>query len=62
VLKAWCRAKVSIQLDFLKNPEEVDDKTDAIQDKANPDQTDQCKLIVANRISHTASISSKVRK
>lgn len=61
-LKRHCRAKASIRLDLLKNPEEADDNIDAIRDKANPNQANQCKLIVAKRISHSALISSKVRK
>lgn len=58
-LKRHCRAKTSVRLDLLKNPEEADDNVDAIRDQADPNQANQCKLIVAKRISHSAF---KVRK
>lgn len=61
-LKRHCRAKTSVRLDLLKNPEEADDNIDAIRDQADPNQANQCKLIVAKCISHSAFISSKVRK
>jgi hypothetical protein len=61
-LKRLCRAKTSIRLDLLKNPEEADDNIDAIRDQANPNQANQCKLIVAKRISHSTLVSPKVRK
>lgn len=61
-LKRHCRAKTSIWLDLLKNPEEADDNIDAIRDQANSNQTNQCKLIVAKRIPYSTLISPKVRK
>lgn len=58
-LKRHCRAKTSIRLDLLKNPEEANDNVDAIRDQADPNQANQCKLIVAKRISHSALIIRK---